>query len=168
MSGIAKTWLLLVLITVSGCMGTKPPIAIQQASDLKRTAITNYAANVDRILNTLLDGYRSEAYARIDTLAKIDMETGRQAAAASGGKVDFAQATAFMDRLQETKESKRREVDASISKIREIMAGASVDLALNLKLDEVVQRYADAGIDLSAAQTAIDQILAIIQQARAK
>jgi hypothetical protein len=155
-----------MLVSMLGCMGTKPSPEIVAANDMKREAITNYAANVDQVLDVLLEGYRKEAYARIDTLVQIDMKQAEANAKASGGQVDLAQALEFFNKIDRQREEKRAEVDESIKQIRKVMATASVDLALNLKLDEVVQRYAQAGVDLTSAQAAIDQIMAIIKRAR--
>lgn len=157
---------ILLPFVLGGCLGVKPSPAIQAANDLKRKAITNYAANIDRVLDVLLESYRKEAYSHVDTKVRIDMKTAETNAQATGGKVDLGQALLFFEKLNQQREQKRAEVDQAISAIRRVMAGAQVDLALHLNLDEVVQRYSDAGVDLSAAQSAIDQILELIRQSK--
>lgn len=170
-SGFSATLLLFCLLplaTLTGCLGTKPPAGVNEARNLKREALQSYAANNEKIVEAILQSSATEAYAHIDARFEADLAEARRRAEALGGKVDVNLAIEGMKKLVAERDAARKRVDEEVEKIRGIVAQAQVDLAITMKLDEVLERYENAGIDVSIARGAAEQILGLVKARKQK
>jgi len=79
------------------------------------------------------------------------------------GKVNADQAIAGMQKLVEFRDSERAKhraaVDAAIERVRELVSQTDDQLAIALELDELVDKFDNAGIDMSGVRSAVSQIL---------
>lgn len=147
----------------AGC-AQKPPPDVLKAQDYKRKSIQAYAESNDEVLNGILEAYRAEAYEHLETKIQADIATAARNAEAAQGQVKLEWAMAFMAKIEGVRADGRKRIDASIETIRKGMAQARVNLAIGLKVDEALSEYENAGVDMSAARKAIDEIMALVGQ----
>lgn len=151
------------LAASTGC-AQKPPPEVLEARDFKRKSIQAYAESNDEILEAILSAYRAEAYEHLETKIRGDIATATRNAAASNGQVKIEDAIRFMQQVEGDRSTGRAKIDAAVAQIKVAMASARVNLAIGLKVDEALTEYENAGIDMSAARTAIDEIMALVGQ----
>ena len=147
----------------AGC-ATKPPPEVLEARDFKRKSIQAYAESNDEILDAILAAYRAEAYEHLETKIRGDIATATRNAAASNGQVKIEDAIKFMQQVEGDRSTGRARIDAAVAQIRVAMAQARVNLAIGLKVDEALSEYENAGVDMSAARKAVDEIMALVGQ----
>ncbi len=153
----------LLLVCASGCM--RQPKEVTEGRNLARSAYLNVNANNNRIIETLITAYRDAQYAAIDAAAEQDKAAAlkkAEAEAAAGRPVTPAQVLEFADKLQASKKAKYDEVNGRITELRAAIDKGQSDLLVAAKLEEALDRFDAAGVDMSAATNAVDKILAIV------
>ena len=131
---------------------------------MKHRALAGYAEGTEMVLEAILEAYKSEAYGRIEDRVLADIQTARHNAEKTQGQVHIDQAIAFMQKLDSERTIGRGKADAAMDKIRAVMRTVRVNLAISMKLDEAIERYENAGVDMSAAKAAVSEIMGLIQQ----
>lgn len=164
----AFLYVLVGLAACTGCMSAKAPPEVTEGRALKRNAIQAYAQANDQIVEGILGAYRAQAYDALEQRIKRDIDKAVVAAGKTGGQVDITQALGFMDSLQSDREAGRTKIDASIQQIRQAMDKGRVNLAIAMKIDEALEQYESAGVDMSAARKAVDDVLQLVGQLTGK
>ena len=152
--------LALFLAGLSGCFSK--PAAVDRAVNLKKQALQSYEGNTAKILEAVLTAYRAAEFARIDTLLDLDIQ--KVTAANAGKPVELGVAIDGMKKLMLQREAAQRAVEEQIFKLRETVARAKTDLVIAQKLDDVLQQYADVGVDTAIADKAVSEILGLLKK----
>jgi hypothetical protein len=155
--------LLLMLATLAGC--TRPP-AVNDANTLKTKSFIAASEGKTQIVNACLAGLKKAEYEIIDL--KVEAEVQRQLAEVkkntpADGKVNVDQAIAGMQRITDFRDHEREKnraiVDGMIERIRTIATQTDDQLAIGLKLEDLISQYDNTGLDLSNVRTAVTQIM---------
>lgn len=154
-------------LALAGCAATKAPPAIEATWQAKDTAVRTYQRNNDLILEALIKAYRAAEVRTIEANYARDIDAMRFRAQATQGMVKLEDAIEAYRHFETARQAAIDRVDAEIASFREIVARAQVDMAVALKLDEVLHQYESAGVDMSAAKNAISQIMDLLQQRKA-
>ena len=134
--------LALCLLFLIGC--SRPP-AVREAGSLKREAILSYARNNNILHKAEQEGYREEAQAHAKTLWKWDLEKLTSQADATG-KVDAKQAQSWVLKITGELEQNFGKADVKIKAVQTEVEKAQKDLQTVLQLDEMLDKFQDAGV----------------------
>jgi len=159
------SWFLILAFALSAGCSKRPP-QVNEANATKKKAFIAASEGKSKIIAAVLEGLKKAEYDRIDM--KIEVEMQKQLAlvrqnVGADGKVNADQAIAGMQKLVEFRDSERAKhraaVDAAIERVRELVSQTDDQLAIALELDELVDKFDNAGIDMSGVRSAVSQIL---------
>lgn len=167
--------LLLMTFTLTGCFGGRKP-EVNEGADLRKRAYVNVSESKDQIIATIAAGYRDAEYARIDLEIERALEADyaqvRKNANAFGGSIPVEQAIEGTKKLIAVREKERTEarakVDAALVEMQAIITRANTDLLIANKLNDALEEYDRAGIDVSAATKAVEEIMALAAKNKPK
>ena len=154
---------------IGGC-GKRPP-SVQEGADLRKAAYTATSEGKSEIIEQILVFYREAEFKRIDVeidrALQDDFAQVRKNAQATGGSVPVDQAIEGARKLISTREIERAglraAVDKAITDMRAIVAKAETNMLIANKLNDVVEEYEKAGVDISAAKTAVQEIITLMK-----
>lgn len=166
--------LLLMAFMLAGCTSRHPDA--NKGADLRKRAYVNVSESKDKIIATIAEGYRQAEYDKIDlqiaAALEADFAQVRKNANAFGGSIPVEQAIEGTKKLIATREKERTEarakVDASLAQLQEIIVRANTDLLIANKLNDALEEYDRAGIDVSAATKAVEEIMALAAKNKPK
>jgi len=147
------------------CMGFScagPDQRVTAAMDQRDEAIINYSKNTDKVVEGVLQGYREASLRQVEDFYAQDL---RKVASNAGpdGKVDAAKAVQFLLEADQLRQQRRAEVEAQVSKALAAYNDSKRDLVIAQKLNQVLRAHEDAGVDITAAQVAAEQIIEILR-----
>ncbi|HEY3321728.1 MAG TPA: hypothetical protein VGP72_14755 [Planctomycetota bacterium] len=129
---------------LTGC--GKPPAEVTQGEKIRRDAVTSYDQAMRKITDALQDGYRQECLAHLGTRQAWDIETFEKSADAQG-KVNVADAKAFMARLKLAEDAGKAAIGTKIAQQNAALDEARKELITFLNLDALLQEYSQQGLD---------------------
>lgn len=156
--------LVLPLVLLSGCF-SKPNPQVNEAMDFRDQALLNYSANTDVIVGAILDGYRQAALKQVEDFYQQDLKKVASNMDASG-KVDAAKAVQFLLEADQIRQQRKQAIEEQVSKALAAYNESKKDLVIAQKLNQVLKAYENAGVDITAAQTAAQQIISILKPAK--
>ncbi len=158
--------ILLVLALLAGC--GKRPASVNEANQLKNKAVLAYAEQNKQIHLATQGAIRAESVAHIETKYAWDLE--KIAEHADGdGKIDVREVTAFIEKINGQRNARIAVIDDQQAKLREAVEISQENLAAYLKLEDLINQYDDAGVDLQAITGQVKGVLEdILKQKAAK
>lgn len=156
---------IVVLCFAAGC--AQRAAVVKEGSDLRKKAYVAVSENKSKIIDAVIAVYREAEYRRIDleinAALEADFAEVRKKAALNGGNVPIDQAIDGAKKLISTREKEREgaraKVDAAILQLQAIVARADTDLLIANKLNDAIESYESAGVDVSAAKRAVEEIM---------
>lgn len=151
----------ILLTLTTGCI-RRPPEA-DKAQDLKRRALQQYVENTNAVHRAEQETYlaveRKHAQTLFDNgLMQLKLKAGPD------GKVDAADAAAWVQTLLASRDKYIEDAHANVSSIRATIDVVDRDMYTALKLDDLVERFAKQGIDPALIQSAVDSILSLTKK----
>ena len=161
---------LALVLLMTGC--GKPPAAVTEGQDLRKKAYNAANDGKNKIIETILEVYKTAEYARIDGEINAALEKNksevRGKAALFGNVVPVEQAIEGMEKILTTREAERVRlrglVDSKIAECRKIVVEADKNFLIANKLADALDGYENAGVDVSAAGKAVEEILALMKK----
>jgi hypothetical protein len=132
-----------------GCLEAPPSII---AASKERSAATRaYAGAMQEVIGTVIAAYRKAELDKIEMAVATDIK-------ANAGKFD-AEGIAL---LIQKRDEKVAAIDDICRQLRAAVDRAETNLLIEAKLADAMEKYESAGIDMSSAKTAIDEILKLV------
>lgn len=176
-------FLLLIAVMFSfGFGGCTRPKEVSAASKARTDSIKTYVANDEVEDAFLIEKYKESEKKRVNMAYKLKMEElkaathqdlRRQAAKSPDGKLTMSPQQAFwaMQDVEDKKEAillKRDmmlgQVDIAVSALYAARKRNKLNLAVATKLNDVIEEYENAGVDMTAAQKGIDSIFKVLEK----
>lgn len=163
----------LVFLFCSGFMcNAKRPDSVSEASKLRKKAYLAANESKNDIIKTVVEVYREAEYKRIDLEINAALEEDfakvKANAAATGGAINADVAIAGTKRLIDFRDKERnaarKSVDDKLKQIDDIIARADTNILIANKLNDAVEEYESAGVDVTAAGKAIEEILSLVEK----
>jgi lipocalin len=156
--------LCLCIPLLGGCaFGFKRPAEINAAAQMRTEAYGRYALNNERVLDTILEAYRGSEYARIEMLFEKDLAKVQANYEKANPQIP-AQLVDAVTTLHQRKMEARAKVNQRIGELSTVVMNARKDLALAARLDEVVSRFSTHGMDTSAVQKVVLDVMNLIRE----
>lgn len=154
--------LLAISLMSMGFSCSAPDARVGNAMDLRDQALLNYSANTDVVVKGILEGYRGASLKQVEDFYAQDLSKVATNAGPDG-KVDAAKAVQFLLEADQQRQQRRKDVDDQIAKALAAYEESKKDLVIAQKLNQVLRAYENAGIDITAAQNAAQQIIDILK-----
>ncbi len=148
------------------CLGmfscSPPDQRANEAMDVRDQALLQFSANTDVLVDGILQGYRAAQLQQVEgfyaqDLAKVSANAG------ADGKVDAAKAVQFLLEADRLRQQRRAQVEDQVAKALATYRESKRDLIIAQKLNQVLRAYENAGVDLTAAQHAAEQLIQILK-----
>ncbi len=159
--------LLLMFVFFSGCMGSgKTPPDVQLGRTYVQEANDESAATMETVVEKVLVAYEAAEKQLADKALEADM-TGlldrikANPASATPEKILDAHKQYLVDR-----DKRLLAVYAETAEVKRIIGVAKGDRELAKQIQTVLNMYQDAGVDMSAAKVAIQNIVLLMQAKR--
>lgn len=146
---------LLLSALLSGCF--RDSEKARSADAVRREALELYARNQNLLHQAEQAAFRAEARAHALTKWKQDIEQLQRTADADG-KLNAAEAAAWVLRVSTALEKNYDTVDQQTAALRAAVESADQDLRLALKLDELLKQVHAKGFDPNLVSKAIETI----------
>jgi len=156
-----KTLLIAALVLLPAC-GTDQRILA--GHDLRDSAVAAYSTNMDAIFEAMVTAYQTQGYNAADAYYAADLKKLASSNADAEGKVDAAKAVAFLLEAEKIRKDNKAKVDEQVNGIRKAYKEACLDLAISTELSSLLRQYSAAGVDMTAAEKAIDEILTLLKR----
>ena len=155
-----KLLIVAMLVLLPACGTDQRVIA---GHDLRDNAVQMYSANMDAIFAAVTKAYKLQGYAAVDQLYAADLR--KIATNADGmGKVDAQTAVQFLLEAEQIRNANKAKIDGEVDKIAAAYKEACLDLAISTQLSSLLRQYAAAGVDMSAAEKAISEIIVLLKR----
>lgn len=153
------------------CNGKRPD-SVSEASKLRKKAYLAANESKNEIVKTVVEVYRQAEYKRIDLEINAALEEDfakvKANASATGGNIPADVAIAGTKRLIDFRDKERaaarKSVDDKLLQIDDIIARADSNILIANKLNDAVEEYESAGVDVTAAGKAIEEILSLVEK----
>ena len=146
----------------SGCFFKRPAQA-DKAQELKVRALKEYVENTNAVHRAEQEAYRAEAKAHAQSLFNQGLAQVK-AKAGPDGKVDAAEVVAWVQQLASERAQYEAKADTKVQEIKVVIAKADEDMYTALKLDALLERFNESGVDPAFAQSAMNSILEITRR----
>jgi len=158
-SGKQLAVLLCLSLCVCGCDWGKAPDEVQDAAKMQAQALASYAKNNAAIIDAVIDHYRQAEVARAEERRLRDIEKFRRL----GDTVKTQDAIDTMLGIRRRYETNIAETNEAVRGLQQAAAKAQTDLAIILKLQQVLNEYNQTGVDASVLQEAAARIVPLLQ-----
>lgn len=146
---IAMSLAALLAASCAGCLVAPPSVV---AASRERSASTRaYAGAMNEVIGTVIAAYRKAEMDKIEMAVAADVK-------ANAGKFD-AEGIAL---LIKKRDEKIAAIDDICRQLRAEIGKAETNLLIEAKLADAMEKYEEAGIDMSSAKSAIDEILKLV------
>jgi len=180
MRTIALTIAIFILMyALAGC-GPRPK-KVTAAAEARNDAVKTYVMNDNAADAFLIEKYKESELKRVDMAYKLKMAELKAAlkrdletmAKASGGVLKFTpeQAASVIEKVENKKTAillqrdiMMRQVDTVARALYTARERNKINLAIATKLNEAIEDYEGAGVDMTAAQKSIEAIILLLQK----
>lgn len=147
------------------CFGfscASPDPRANEAMDVRDKALVQFSANTDIVVEGILQGYRAASLQQVEDFYAQNLKKVAGNADATG-KVDAAKAVQFLLEADQQRQSQKAAIEEQISKALAAYRESKRDLVIAQKLNQVLREYENAGVDVTAAQSAATQIIELLK-----
>lgn len=149
-----------LMLALSGCFSRGPKG--DDAQKLKRQALAQYVSNTNAIHAAQQKAYQAEVAANAQNLFNQGLARIKEKADADG-KVSSADVVLWITQITSERDNYIAEGNKRVDEIRVTIAEADKDIYTALKLDDLLERFNESGVDAQFAQSAVDSILEIVK-----
>ena len=149
-----------IFFFLPGC-GPRPD-DVKAGAELRTKLVTNYGTQAESVIDAAADAYKSEASARADLLMQIDID---KLQADDTGKIPLDTARDYIKRVYAARQKNQVTIENQVAILQATKISARKDLVNYLRLNDLLDKWDDAGIDLATITPTVKELISMLTPA---